>query len=219
MKPSRLRLAVLISGSGRNLQAMIDAVGAGTLAADLVGVIANRADAYGLERAKRAGIPVQVIPHTAFAAREAFDAALGTALDALAVDVVALAGFMRILGAPLVERFQGRMLNIHPSLLPLYPGLHTHQRALDAGDAQSGATVHYVTPTLDAGPAILQGSVAIHPGDTAASLAERVMSEVEQHIYVEVLRWCADGRLRLHNGNVWLDGRERGAPLRWPALH
>lgn len=209
------RLAVLISGAGRNLQAIIDAVGSGRIDAEIAAVISNRADAGGLIRARQAGIDTLCIPHQEYASREAFDAALEEALTDLNPDIIALAGFMRVLGAGLVRRHEGRMLNIHPSLLPAYPGLNTHQRAIDAGDAWHGASVHFVIPELDSGPVVLQGRVAIRPGDNAAVLAERVMREVEQHIYPEVLAWLAQGRLQYLNGRALLDGEPLTSPRQY----
>lgn len=190
---SNKRIVVLISGNGRNLQALIDACANGQIAGDIVGVISNKADAYGLERAKSAAIPSWVIPHQNFADRHSFDSALRTQIDQLKPDLVVLAGFMRILTDDFVRHYLGRMLNIHPSLLPKYPGLNTHQRALDAGDQQHGATVHFVTPELDAGPAVLQATLTINANDTAASLAQRVMEEVELSLYPSaVADYCAD---------------------------
>jgi phosphoribosylglycinamide formyltransferase-1 len=203
--PRRLRLAVLISGSGSNLQALIDAQRAGTLAADIGVVISNRADAYGLTRAARAGIATRVLSHGDFASRSAYDQALAVLLREYEPGLVVLAGFMRILTPAFVAGFRGRMLNIHPSLLPKYPGLHTHQRALDAGDTEHGATVHFVTEELDGGPAIVQARVRVLPGDDAERLAARVL-EQEHRIYPLAVRWFAQGRLRLDEaGRAVLD--------------
>jgi phosphoribosylglycinamide formyltransferase-1 len=188
----RSRLVVLISGGGSNLQAFIDAAADPAYPCEVVAVISNRAGVFGLERAARAGIPAEVLDHTAFASRDAFDAALADRIDAYAPDLVILAGFMRILTPGFVRRYAGRLLNIHPSLLPKYPGLHTHQRAIDAGDAEAGATVHLVTEELDGGPVILQARVPVLPGDTADTLAARVLVE-EHRIYPEAARLVSLG--------------------------
>lgn len=213
MQGSPPRLAVLISGTGRNLQAIIDAIEAGRIRATLVAVISNRADAYGLERARRAGVPAHVIPSQG-RDRESYDRELEACLEPYRPNMVALAGFIRILGADFVNRHAGRLLNIHPSLLPKYPGQHTHERALAAGDNWHGASVHFVTEELDGGPVVLQGRVAIRPGDDADSLAQRVMDEVERHIYPVAVGWLAEGRLQLRDGCAWLDGKRLDhAPL------
>jgi len=189
----RSRLVVLISGGGSNLQAFIDAAADPAYPCEVVAVISNRAGVFGLERAARADIPAEVLDHTAFASRDAFDTALADRIDAHAPDLVILAGFMRILTPGFVARYDGRLLNIHPSLLPKYPGLHTHQRAIDAGDAEAGATVHLVTEELDGGPVILQARVPVLPGDTADTLAARVLVE-EHRIYPEAARLVTLGR-------------------------
>lgn len=189
----RARLVVLISGGGSNLQAFIDASADTAYPCEVVAVISNRPGVFGLERAARAGIPADVLDHTAFPTREAFDAALADRIDAHQPDLVILAGFMRILTPGFVVRYAGRLLNIHPSLLPKYPGLHTHQRAIDAGDAEAGATVHLVTEELDGGPVILQARVPVLPGDTAETLAARVLVE-EHRIYPEAARRVALSR-------------------------
>jgi phosphoribosylglycinamide formyltransferase 1 len=203
--PERPRLAVLISGRGSNLQAFIDSCKDGTLPAQISLVISNNPDAAGLQRAELAGIATRCVNHRDFSSREAFDAALVKELRAHSVDLVILAGFMRILTPVLIEPFLGRLLNIHPSLLPQYPGLNTHQRALDAGDAEAGATVHFVTEELDGGPPIIQTRVAIRPGDTADSLASRV-AEQEHVIYPIAARWFVEGRLTLCGQQALLDG-------------
>jgi phosphoribosylglycinamide formyltransferase-1 len=201
-KPS---LAILISGRGSNMQAFIDACASGELDASIVLVISNNPDAAGLERAASAGISTCCINHRDFTSREAFDAALVDRLQQQRVDLVILAGFMRILTPVFIEPFAGRLLNIHPSLLPKYPGLNTHQRALDAGDTEAGVTVHFVTPELDGGPPILQATVPIQPEDTADTLAARVI--VEEHvIYPMAARWYLEGRLRLTEEGACLDG-------------
>lgn len=199
------RLVVLISGGGSNLQTLLDACRSGDIPAEVVAVIANKADAFGLRRAQQAGVATEVIDHRDFADRDRFDAALAECIDRYQPELIALAGFMRILTAGFVQRYQGRMLNIHPSLLPKYPGLHTHQRALDAGDTQAGATVHFVTAELDGGPAIAQASVPIEVGDSASDLARRVLAQ-EHRLYPQVVRWFAEGRLMLINNQAVLDG-------------
>lgn len=213
MTAAPVRVVVLISGSGSNLQALIDARDAGTLPAELCAVISNRADARGLVRAREAGIAAEVLDHGAYASREAYDAALRQRIEAHGAGLVVLAGFMRILTDGLVEHFRGRMLNIHPSLLPAYRGLHTHRRVLEAGESQHGCSVHFVTPALDAGPVIAQGAVAVRPGDTEDALAARVQAQ-EHRIYPLVVRWFAEGRLQLAGERVLLDGRPLAAPLR-----
>ncbi len=198
-------LAILISGRGSNLQALIDACASGALAAQISLVISNNPQAQGLQRAARAGLVTRCIDHRDFATREAFDRALVHELHAHTIDLVVLAGFMRILTPVLIEPLLGRLLNIHPSLLPLYPGLHTHQRALDNGDSEAGATVHFVTPQLDGGPPVLQARVPVLPNDTAQTLAARVA--VQEHtIYPIAVRWHLEGRLQLANEGATLDG-------------
>lgn len=201
------RLVILISGSGSNLQAFINQCQTGQLKAEIAAVIANKADAYGLERAKQAGIKTEVIDHKQFASREAFDVALAAAVEAYQPDAVILAGFMRILTASFVTRFLGRLLNIHPSLLPKYPGLNTHQRALDAKDSIAGASVHFVTAELDGGPVIIQASVPINANDTAKTLAQRVL-EQEHRIYPLATQWLLEGRLQLHEDGAYLDNKK-----------
>jgi phosphoribosylglycinamide formyltransferase-1 len=203
----QLRLAVLISGRGSNLQAFIDACERGELESRISLVISNNPQAEGLQRAARAGIATRCINHRDYATREAFDAALVTALQAESIDLVILAGFMRILTPVLIEPYLGRLLNIHPSLLPKYPGLNTHQRALDAGDRVAGATVHFVTPELDGGPPILQASEIILQGDTAETLSTRI-ARLEHQIYPAVVRWFEQRRLQLSGTRALLDGKE-----------
>lgn len=198
-------MAVLISGQGTNLQAFIDACARGELAAQISLVISNNPEAAGLQRAKSAGLTVRAIDHREFATREAFDEALVRELGAFSIDLVILAGFMRILTPILLKPFTGRLLNIHPSLLPQYPGMHTHQRALNAGDTEAGATVHFVTQELDGGPPVLQGRVPVVTDDTAASLAARV-SILEHTIYPLAVRWYLEGRLQLTGDGATLDG-------------
>lgn len=199
-------VVVLISGSGSNLQAIIDGIAGGHIPARIGAVISNRAEAYGLERAKNAGITPLVLDHRAFEGREAFDAALIELIDAQQPDVVLLAGFMRILTPAFVRHYQGRLLNIHPSLLPKFKGLHTHQRALEAGETEHGCSVHFVTEELDGGPIVAQAIVSIAPNDTAETLAKRVLVG-EHHVYPLALRWFAEGRLRLTTNGVELDGQ------------
>ena len=202
----RGRLAVLISGRGSNLGAFIDACASGALNADIGIVISNNPDAEGLALAARAGVPTAIVNHRDYADRESFDAALVDTLSAHAPDLVILAGFMRILTPVFVEAFAGRLMNIHPSLLPKYPGLNTHQRALDAGDLEAGVTVHFVTLELDGGPPIVQALVPIEAGDTAERLAARVNRE-ELVIYPLAARWYLEGRLRLAGKGAELDGK------------
>lgn len=195
---------MLVSGEGSNLQAFIDACAGRRLDAHIGVVISNRPAAAGLERAVAAGIPTAVVDHRAYDSRETFDAALHQALAQYAVDLVILAGFMRILTRVFVEPRVGQLLNIHPSLLPRYRGLNTHQRALDAGDTEAGATVHFVTTELDGGPPIIQARVAVLPGDTAETLARRVQRQ-EHLIYPLAAQWFIEGRLRLADGGARLD--------------
>ena len=203
--PNQARIAILISGRGSNMQAFIEACSSGTLDAQVSVVISNKPDAQGLLRAQAAGIATCCIDHQGFDSREAFDQALVNQLQAHDVDLVILAGFMRILTPVFIQAFSGRLLNIHPSLLPKYTGLHTHQRALDAGDKEAGVTVHFVTAELDGGPPILQARVAIKPDDTAATLAARVI--VEEHaIYPIAAQWYLQGRLTLTDQGAYLDG-------------
>ncbi len=213
-----LTLVVLISGSGSNLQAIIDAIREQGLPARIGAVISNRADAYGLERARQAGIETRILDHRQFPDRESYDRALAELVESFHPGLVVLAGFMRILTPGFVQRFAGRLINIHPSLLPKYRGLHTHQRALDAGDPEHGASVHYVTEELDGGPVILQARVPVEPDDDADTLAARVLTR-EHVIYPTVIRWIAEGRVRLEGGRVLLDGDPLAAPsmLDWDA--
>ncbi|WP_212629734.1 phosphoribosylglycinamide formyltransferase [Pseudomonas sp. KB-10] len=199
-------VVVLISGSGSNLQALIDSVARDGNPARIAAVMSNRADAYGLQRAKQAGIATELLDHKQFDGREAFDAALIQAIDAYQPDLVVLAGFMRILTPGFVQHYAGRLLNIHPSLLPRYKGLHTHQRALEAGDSEHGCSVHFVTEELDGGPLVVQAVLPVMAGDTAESLASRVHRQ-EHQIYPLAVRWFAEGRLRLDAQGAMLDGQ------------
>ncbi len=209
----RRKLAVLVSGTGRNLAALLQALETGAIKATITCVISNRPGVRALEIAQKAGILTTVIDHTDYPERAEFDAALARAIDDSGADAVILAGFMRILTAEFVQRYTGRMLNIHPSLLPLYRGLRTHQRALDDGQKFHGVSVHFVTPELDGGPVIKQGRIAILAGDTAETLAERIFNEVECRLYPEVIGWLASGRLELRNGRPCLDGAVLESPL------
>jgi len=206
------RAVVLISGEGTNLQAFINAMAAGDLTMEIAAVIANRPAAAGLERARRAGIPAVTVPSAGRPDREAYDAALATELRRHAPDLVLLAGFMRILGSAFVREFAGRMLNVHPSLLPAYRGLGTHRRVLAAGDPAHGCTVHFVTDELDGGPAVIQGRVPVIPGDDEASLSARVQA-AEHIIYPRAAGWFASGRLRLRDAAPELDGRTLHEPV------
>ncbi len=202
-------IVILISGRGSNMEALIAARDAGQLPVNIAAVISNRPDAQGLETAVRAGITAHFIDHKAFAGREAFDAALAECIDGFAPDLVVLAGFMRILSDDFVHHYAGRLMNIHPSLLPAFPGLHTHRRALAEGVRIHGCTVHFVTPTLDHGPVIIQAAVPVIDGDDEATLAARVLRQ-EHRIYPQAVRWFAEGRLRLAGDRVRLAGEEVG---------
>jgi phosphoribosylglycinamide formyltransferase 1 len=190
---ARLRVAALISGRGSNLQALIDACRQPDFPAEIVLVVSNVPDAAGLERAARVGIPTKTIDHRAFQGREPFEDALDAALSDARVELICLAGFMRILTTPFVQRWQGKLINIHPSLLPKYPGLDTHARAIADGEAFAGCTVHYVVPEVDAGPVIVQASVRILPDDTAATLTARVL-KLEHRCYPLALQLIAEER-------------------------
>ncbi|APE05304.1 phosphoribosylglycinamide formyltransferase [Alteromonas sp. MB-3u-76] len=201
------KLCVLISGNGSNLQAIIDEISSGRLNAVVSGVISNRPNAYGLERAKNAGINAVCLDHTQFEDRESYDSALKEQINAFGADCVVLAGFMRILTPEFVDEFAGKLVNIHPSLLPKYKGLHTHQRAIDNGDTEHGVSVHFVTPELDGGPVIIQSRVPVFEDDSADDLAERVQ-EQERRIYPLVLRWFSAGRLSMRDNKAILDEQE-----------
>lgn len=202
----RCDVVVLISGSGSNLQALIDSTTSAGHPARIRAVISNRADAYGLERARQAGIETRVLDHREFDGREAFDQALAALIDSFTPHLVVLAGFMRILSPGFVRHYTGRLLNIHPSLLPRHKGLHTHQRALEAGDAEHGCSVHFVTEELDGGPLVLQAVIPVESGDSPDTLAQRVHAE-EHRIYPLAVRWFAEGRLRLGESGALLDGQ------------
>lgn len=196
-------IVVLISGSGSNLQALIDSLDADN-PARICAVVSNRAEAFGLQRAQAAGITTHVVRHKDYADREAFDAALMDIIDTHQPNLVVLAGFMRILTPGFVRHFQGRLLNIHPSLLPKYKGLDTHRRALDAGDREHGCSVHFVTEELDGGPVAIQAAFTVEPGDSIDKLTERVHA-AEHVIYPLAVRWFAEGRLRLAEQGAMLD--------------
>ncbi len=206
------RTVVLVSGSGTNLQAILDQVRAGRLPVQLVGVVSDRPDIRALARAAGAGLHARTVDFAAFPDRAHFDARLAAELDALDPQIIVLAGFMRILPPELVTHYAGRMLNVHPSLLPRYPGLHTYRRVLEAGDTQHGSTVHFVIPALDAGPAIIQFRVPIRPGETEDSLRARVQ-QGEYLIYPRAITWLAEGRTELRDGAAWLDGKRLAEPI------
>ncbi|MCF3191998.1 phosphoribosylglycinamide formyltransferase [Pseudomonas bubulae] len=204
--PDTCDVVVLLSGTGSNLQALIDSDDVKASPATIRAVISNRADAYGLQRAKDASIDTRVLDHKAFEGREAFDAALIEVIDEFKPQLVVLAGFMRILSADFVRHYQGRLLNIHPSLLPKYKGLHTHQRALEAGDGEHGCSVHFVTEELDGGPLVVQAVIPVESDDSPHSLAQRVHTQ-EHRIYPLAVRWFAEGRLSLDEQGALLDGQ------------
>ena len=206
----RLRLAILISGAGSNMVAIASACASGQVAADVQVVISDQPAAAGLERARALGLATQVVDAATFRNargmdRAAFETALVAAIDGRQADMVILAGFMRVLSAAFVSRYAGRLLNIHPSLLPAYKGLDTHARALAGGDREHGASVHFVTAELDGGPVVLQGRVAVLPDDNAATLSARVHA-IEHIIYPQVIGWLAERRLDWNNGSPTLDG-------------
>ena len=205
----KARLVVLISGSGSNLQSFIDACENGSLNAEVGVVISNKVGVKGLERAAQANIPGIVMDHRAFDSREEFDENLAELIESFNPDLVVLAGFMRILTPDFVTRFLGKLINSHPSLLPAYPGLHTQQRAIEAGDKEAGATVHFVTPELDGGPSILQARVPVEDGDSADRLAGRVLG-YEHQIYTQAAQWFCEGRLVMDTGVAVLDGEPLG---------
>lgn len=204
--PQTCDVVVLLSGTGSNLQALIDSTRTGDSPVRIAAVISNRSDAYGLQRARDAGIDTRSLDHKAFDGREAFDSALIELIDAFNPKLVVLAGFMRILSADFVRHYEGRLLNIHPSLLPKYKGMHTHQRALDAGDSEHGCSVHFVTEELDGGPLVVQAVVPVESGDSAQTLAQRVHTQ-EHRIYPLAVHWFAEGRLILGDQGALLDGQ------------
>jgi phosphoribosylglycinamide formyltransferase-1 len=204
------RIVILISGRGSNMEALVRACAAQAWPARIEAVLSNRPDAPGLAFASRAGIATAVVDHRAHGSREAFDAALEQAVQAFRPDLVVLAGFMRVLGPAFVARFEGRLLNVHPSLLPAFPGLHTHRRALEAGCHVTGATVHLVTAELDCGPIVIQSAVPVRPGDDEQALAERVLA-TEHVIYPRAVRWFVEGALDVSGGRV----RHRAGEPQW----
>ncbi len=208
----RARVAVLISGGGTNLQAIIDAAGRGEIPVHVVCVVSDQPEAFGLQRAMRAGIPTRVQTVAGFEDRAAYDRALGDLLAGTDPDIVVLAGFMRILTGGLVRRWRGRMLNVHPSLLPGYRGLHTHRRVLEAGERWHGTSVHFVTEELDGGPVIAQARFEIGPDDDENSLNRRVQA-LEHRMYPAVIGWLAEGRVRMAGDRVELDGRLLEGPV------
>lgn len=201
---ARLKLGVLISGRGTNLQAILDVCADENFPADVAIVLANRPDAAGLERAKRVNIATEVINHKAFPDRPSFERAMNARLDDAGVDLICLAGFMRLLTPTFVDHWAGRAINIHPSVLPAYPGLNTHQRAIDDGVRFAGCTVHFLSAEMDAGPIIAQATTPIMPEDTADTLAARVLDS-EHEIYRRAIRWIAEGRVKIMDGRVQID--------------
>ncbi|MGI9234514.1 MAG: phosphoribosylglycinamide formyltransferase [Woeseiaceae bacterium] len=208
----RCKTAILISGTGSNLQAFIDAVQGGDLNLELSVVVSNNSDAFGLVRARDAGIPTACIEHTLFPDRETFDRTVAARLDEWQPELLVLAGFMRILSAGFVKHYAGKILNIHPALLPAYPGLNTHQRVLDAGEKWHGSTVHFVTEELDSGPRILQGRLPVIAGESSGELASRVQA-IEHQIYPEAAGWFGDGRVEFRQGRTWIDGDVADKPV------
>ena len=205
-----MRIAVLVSGNGSNLQALIDA----NLSGQIIGVLSNKADAYALERAKQANIATAVVSHKDFPNRESFDEAMHQQLLAWQIDLVILAGFMRILTPSFVSQWQGKMLNIHPSLLPFYKGINTHQRVLNTGDRLHGCTVHFVTAELDAGQSIAQSAIQVSLHDNVESLAQRV-HELEHFIYPQVAEWLCNGQLTWTNGQAYFNKKPLERPIQF----
>lgn len=200
------KIVVLVSGNGSNLQAIIDACQSNQINGKVVAVISNQPNVYSLIRAKQANIPSHVINHKAFISREEFDDKVQQQIDCYQPDLIVLAGYMRILTTDFVQHYAGKMLNIHPSLLPKYPGLHTHRRAIEAGDKEHGTTVHFVTEDLDGGPIILQAKVPIFDNDTEQDVTERVLTQ-EHRIYPLVVKCFCDNRLNMQDGKAYLDGK------------
>lgn len=209
----KIRLVVLISGRGSNLQAILDQAASGALPVEIAAVISNRPGVQGLERARQAGIAALELDHKLFPDRPTFEAALIDLIDDHQPDLVILAGFMRVLTAGFTEHYRGRLLNIHPSLLPKFRGLHTHERAIAAGETEHGASIHFVTAELDGGPVIVQARVPVLPDDDPDTLAARVLAQ-EHHLYPQAIHWFAEGRLRLSGEQVWFDGKPLDQPLR-----
>lgn len=200
------KIVVLVSGSGSNLQAIIDACQQHQINGQVVAVISNKAGVYALERASQANIPTHVISHHDYPSREIFDQAVATIIDTYHPDLIILAGYMRILTPDFVDHYSGKMLNIHPSLLPKYPGLHTHRRAIEAGDSEHGTTIHFVTQELDGGPIILQAKVPIFADDEEQDVIDRVLVQ-EHQIYPLVIKWFCDNRLKMLNDAAYLDDK------------
>ena len=218
MSAQPLPIVVLISGNGSNLQAIIDAIQHQALPVEIRAVISSNPLAPGLQQAQKAGIPTQALDHKTFANRLTFDAALQSVIDNFDPELVVLAGFMRVLGTKFVAHYEGRMLNIHPSLLPAFTGLNTHQRALDARATEHGASVHFVTSQLDGGPVIIHGRVPILSNDSAKTLAQRVLS-VEHCIYPVAIHWFAEDRLQFTQGKIIFDGMPLTDPVNYKHEH
>lgn len=199
-------IVVLISGNGSNLQAIIDSVKNGAIKGRISAVISNRPGVFGLERAEKAGIPAITVDHTKFTSRADFEQALSQTIDQYQPDVLVLAGFMRILSSEFVQHYLGKMLNIHPSLLPKYPGLNTHRRVLENGDKEHGTSVHFVTAELDGGPIIAQRSIHVTADDTEESLQQKIQQQ-EHKLYPEVVSWLCNGRVQFKDGKAWLDNQ------------
>ena len=205
-------IVILISGRGSNMESLLNVIVSESLPVRVAAVLSNRPSAKGLETAAAKGVMTRVIDHTHFADRETFDAALSEAIDEFSPDLIVLAGFLRILTEAFVRRYEGRMLSIHPALLPSFPGLHTHRRALEEGVRVHGCTVHFVTPALDQGPIIAQAVVPVLDGDDEASLAARVLVQ-EHRVYPQVVRWFVEGRLRLVGSHVLFDSPQEGSAV------
>ena len=199
-------IVVLISGNGSNLQAIIDSVKSGAIKGQISAVISNRPSVFGLERAEKAGIPAITVDHTEFSSRTDFEQALSQTIDQYQPDVLVLAGFMRILSSEFVQHYLGKMLNIHPSLLPKYPGLNTHRRVLENGDTEHGTSVHFVTAELDGGPIIAQRSIHVTADDTEETLQQKIQQQ-EHKLYPEVVSWLCNGRVQFKDGKAWLDNQ------------
>jgi phosphoribosylglycinamide formyltransferase-1 len=204
---SPMKIVALISGNGSNLQAIIDAIAERGLNAKICAVISNVEKAYGLQRASKAGVPAVWIDHKKYSSREQFDQVLIEVIDPYQPDLIVLAGFMRILTEPFVCHYQGKLINIHPSLLPRFRGLNTHQRVIEEGDSEHGASIHFVTPDLDGGPVIVQARISVEANDSAETLAQKVQQQ-EHKIYPQVVEWFCDNRIRLNQHKVYLDGNE-----------
>ncbi|MBK9951106.1 MAG: phosphoribosylglycinamide formyltransferase [Candidatus Competibacteraceae bacterium] len=209
----KIRLVVLISGRGSNLQAILDQAASGELPVEIAAVISNRPGVQGLERARESRVTALALDHKQFPDRPTFEAALIESIDRHEPDLVVLAGFMRVFTPDFTEHYRGRLLNIHPSLLPKFRGLHTHQRAIAAGETEHGASIHFVTAELDGGPVIVQARVPVLPADDPDTLAARVL-EQEHRLYPQAIRWFAQGRLRLDGERVLFDGQALDKPLR-----